>query len=225
MPAIPSAERPGSSDDVERSTRLRGLVARPGHTLTRTIRGEGPQSGSPASTSESAAPSQPLRRRRARQQRMIAVTQAITATSEAIPIHSRGALAPARRRQPMKPSMTTTETRGAPLSRDDPVSEPGPRRSTPGHVKRIGRARTSKTSSPRRRRAPGVISRAVRVVRHQRARLRSRNGGESGWASRNARPSRVVKTACVRATLAHDRGISPARPTVPGAITTPTSGP
>ena len=52
------------------------------------------------------------------------------------------------------PAMTSTETRGAPRRRDEPVSDPGPRPDTEGQARRRGRARTSKTSSPTRRRVP-----------------------------------------------------------------------
>ena len=40
-----------------------------------------------------------------------------------------------------------------------------------------------------------------------------------------ARPSRVDKRRCSLATDAHVSGTTPVRPTVPGATTTPTSGP
>lgn len=201
------------------------LAARPGHTLARTRRGGGAESGSPARTRASAAPSQLLRRRRIRQENTIANPHKRTTAAAARAPNTRGALAAARSRHPMKATMTSTETRGAPRRRDAPVNEPRPRRSTPGHARRRGRGRTSKTSSPRRRRVPGVRAcRACRVL-HLPSRVRTRNGGDIGVESRIARPPFVEKRACSRATLAHDRGTSPARPTVPGASTRPTSGP
>jgi len=105
------------------------------------------------------------------------------------------------------------------------IKQPRPRRSTPGHARRRGRGRTSKTSSPRLRRDPGVRACRVRRVLHLPSRVRTRNGGDAGAGSRTARPPFVEKRTCSRATLAHDRGTSPARPTVPGASTRPTSGP
>ena len=201
------------------------LVARPGHTLARMERGGEAELGSPARTRASAAPSHPLRRRRVRQENTIANPHKSTTAAAARTPNTRGALAAARSRHPMKATMTATETRGAPLRRDVPVNAPRPRRSTPGHARRRGRGRTSKTSSPRRSRVPGVRAcRACRVL-HLPSRVRTRNGGDIGVESRIARPPFVEKRACSRATLAHDRGTSPARPTVPGASTRPTSGP
>ena len=201
------------------------LVARPGHTLARMERGGEAELGSPARTRASAAPSQPLRRRRIRQENAITNPHKRTTAAAARATNTRGALAAARSRHPMKATMTSTENRGAPRRRDAPVNEPRPRRSTPGHVRRRGRGRTSKTSSPRLRRVPGVRACRVRRVLHLPSRVRTRNGGDAGAGSRMARPPFVEKSACSRATLAHDRGISPARPTVPGASTRPTSGP
>ncbi len=201
------------------------LVARPGHTLARMERGGEAELGSPARTRASAAPSQFLRRRRIRQENTIANPHKRTTAAAARATNIRGALAVARSRHPIKATMTSTESRGAPRRRDAPVNEPRPRRSTPGHARRRGRGRTSKTSSPRRRRVPGVRAcRACRVL-HLPSRVRTRNGGDIGVESRIARPPFVEKSACSRATLAHDRGTSPARPTVPGASTRPTSGP
>ena len=50
--------------------------------------------------------------------------------------------------------MTSTEINGAPRRNDDPVIDPRPRFDGEGHAKRRGRARTSKTSSPKRMRPP-----------------------------------------------------------------------
>lgn len=225
-PAIPIvAHCPGSSTAVDRRTRRRMLVARPGHTLARMERGGEAELGSPARTRASAAPSQPLRRRRIRQENAITNPHKRTTAAAARATNPRGALAAARSRHPMKATMTSTESRGAPRRRDAPVNEPRPRRSTPGHARRRGRGRTSKTSSPRLRRVPGVRACRVRRVLHLPSRVRTRNGGDVDAGSRTARPPFVEKSACSRATLAHDRGTSPARPTVPGASTRPTSGP
>ena len=95
----------------------------------------------------------------------------------------------------------------------------------PGHVSARGRPRTSRVSPPRRTRLPGASRLRPRSRCHPRIRVRTRMGDVCGDARRQARPPRVENTACSRATLAQDRGTSPALPTVPGARTRPTSGP
>ena len=121
--------------------------------------------------------------------------------------------------------MTTRETSGAPRRREDPEKTPRPRRSMPGHVSARGRPRTSRVSPPRRTRLPGASRLRPRSRCHPRIRVRTRMGDVCGDARRQARPPRVENSACSRATLAQDRGTSPALPTVPGARTRPTSGP
>ena len=121
--------------------------------------------------------------------------------------------------------MTTRETRGAPRRREDREKRPRPRRSTPGHSNARGRGLTSRVSSPNRSRLPGPSRLRGRRRAHRRALVRTRIEGAPGDVRRRARPPRVENSACSRATLAHDRGTSPARPRGPGPRTMPTSGP
>ena len=222
-----ASHSPGSlpSADADSRTRRPTRVGRPGHTAARTARGGVDEAGSPARMRASAPPSQPRRRRRARHPR---ATEAAIATSTA-PAQA-GASTEGREKverslHNKKPAMTSNETRGAPRRRDDPVSDPRPRPETEGHAKHRGRPRTSKTSSPRWMRVPAGSGRASRERRHRGRRERTRTGEAPGDTRKMARPSRVDKRRCSLATEAHVSGTSPARPTVPGATTTPTSGP
>ena len=221
------AASPGWEDDdaAARITRRPSRVARPGQTAALGMRVGSPVAGSEARTRASAAPSHPRRRLRARRTITTTTTQAMTVTTPASVQSTRGDAAKVCRRQAMRPPMTTRETRGAPRRREDPEKTPRPRRSMPGHVSARGRPRTSRVSPPRRTRLPGVSRLRPRSRCHPRIRVRTRMGDVSGDARRQARPPRVENSACSRATLAQDRGTSPALPTVPGARTRPTSGP
>ena len=141
---------------------------------------------------------------------------------------TRSACAPGTRecrRQAMSTPMTTMETKGAPRRREDAEKAPRPRRSTTGQATARGRGRTSRTSPPSRALRPTARRARAPRRRHTPRRVRTLTGVAPGKVRRRARPSRVEKSACSRATLAHDRGTSPARPTTPGARTSPTSGP
>lgn len=129
------------------------------------------------------------------------------------------------KRQAMSVPMTTTETMGAPRRREDADKAPRPRRSMPGQASERGRGRTSRTSSPSCTFLPSAMQIRAPRRRHRPRRVRTLIGVAPGEVRRHALPPRVEKTACSRATLAHDRGTSPARPTAPGARTRPTSGP
>ncbi len=206
-------------------TRRLSLVARPGQTAARHERGAVPELGSEARTRARADPSQPRRRTSARRTAQIA--QTLTSTPRVAPSvhHSAGGTATERRRQAMSETMTATEISGAPRRREDREKPRRPRRSQPGQSSVRGRGLTSRTSSPRRRRLPGPRRWRGRRRAHRRALVRTRIEGAPGDVRRRARPACVENSACSRATLAHDRGTSPARPRGPGARTRPTSGP
>lgn len=218
---------PGSlaSADAASRTRRPTRVGRPGHTAARAERGGADEAGSPARIRDRAPPSQPKRRRRARHARTTAATIATSTTPAQAGASTEGSETDKRSLHSRKPPMTSTETRGAPRRRDDPVSDPRPRPEDAGQARRRGRPRTSKTSCPRRMRVPAGRGRASRWRRHRGSRARTRTGAAPGDTRRTARPPRVENRRCSRATDAHVSGTSPARPTVPGASTTPTSGP
>ena len=222
-----ASHSPGSLPSAEDDSRTRRptRVGLPGHTAARTARGGEAEAGSPARIRASAPPSQPRRRRRARHNKASDAAIAISTTPAQIGASAEGREMVERSLHNRQPAMTSTETRGAPRRREDPVSDPRPRPEAEGHAKRRGRARTSKTSSPRRTRAPAGSGRASRYRRHSGTRERTRTGEVPGDTCKTARPSRVEKRRCSLATEAHVSGTSPARPTAPGATTTPTSGP
>ena len=141
---------------------------------------------------------------------------------------TRSACAPGTKecsRHAMSAPMTTMETKGAPRRREDAEKAPRPRRSTTGQATARGRGRTSRTSPPIRALLPAARRARAPRRRHTPRRVRTLTGVAPGKVRRRARPPRVEKSACSRATLAHDRGTSPVRPTTPGARTSPTSGP
>ena len=222
-----ASHSPGSlpSADADSRTRRPTRVGRPGHTAARAARGGADEAGSPARTRASAPPSQPRRRRRARHPRATEATIATSTTPAQAGASTEGREIVERSLHNKKPAMTSSETRGAPRRRDDPVSDPRPRPDTEGQARCRGRARTSKTSSPNWMRVPAGSGRASRERRHRGRRERTRTGEAPGDIRKTARPSRVDKRRCSLATEAHVSGTSPARPTLPGATTTPTSGP
>ena len=225
MPIV--SHSPGSlpSADADSRTRRPTRVGRPGHTAARAARGGEDEAGSPARIRASAPPSQPRRRRRARHAKAIEATTATSATPVQAGTRTEGSEMLERSLHRRTPAMTSTETRGAPRRRDEPVRDPRPRPEAAGQDKRRGRTRTSKTSSPRRTRVPAGSGRSLRYRRHRGRYERTRTGETPGDTRKTARPSRVDRRRCSLATEAHVSGTSPARPTVPGATTTPTSGP
>ena len=222
-----ASHSPGSLPSAEDDSRTRRptRVGLPGHTAARTARGGEAEAGSPARIRASAPPSQPRRRRRARHNKASDAAIAISTTPAQIGASAEGREMVERSLHNRKPAMTSTETRGAPRRREEPVSDPWPRPEAAGQAKRRGRARTSKTSSPRRMRVPAGSGRFSRYRRHRGRCERTRMGETPGDSRKTARPSRVDRRRCSLATEAHVSGTSPARPTVPGATTTPTSGP
>lgn len=187
-----------------RVTREPSPRARPGHTAARQDAGGVPVSGSEASTRARAAPSHPRRRRRARLTHAIAQTHARRTTMAA---PTRSVCAPGTRecrRQAMSTPMTTMETKGAPRRREDAEKAPRPRRSTTGQATARGRGRTSRTSPPIRALRPAARRARAPRRRHGPRRVRTLTGVAPGKVRRRARPSRVEKSACSRATLAHD---------------------
>ena len=222
-----ASHSPGSLPSAEDDSRTRRptRVGLPGHTAARTARGGEAEAGSPARIRASAPPSQPRRRRRARHDKATEAAIAASTTPAQAGASTEDSETLERSLHSRNPAITSTETRGAPRRREDPVNDPRPRPETEGHAKRRGRARTSKTSSPRRTRAPAGSGRASRYRRHSGTRERTRTEEAPGDTRKTARPSRVEKRRCSLATEAHVSGTSPARPTAPGATTTPTSGP
>ena len=222
-----ASHSPGSLPSAEDDSRTRRptRVGLPGHTAARAERGGADEAGSPARIRDSAPPSQPRRRRRARHARTTAAMIATSTTPAQAGASIEDSETDERSLHRRNPPMTSTETRGAPRRRDDPVSDPRPRPEGAGQARRRGRPRTSKMSSPRRMRVPAGRGWASRWRRHRGSRARTRTGAAPGNTRRTARPSRVENRRCSRATDAHVSGRSPARPTVPGASTTPTSGP
>lgn len=225
MPIASHSPGSGASAHADSRTRRPGRVGRPGHTAARAARGGEAEAGSPASIRASAPPSHPRRRRRARHARTSAATITASTTPTQAGASTEGAETLERSLHRTNPAIMSTETRGAPRRRDDPVSDPRPRPKAEGQAKRRGRSRTSKTSSPRRTRAPAGSGRASRYRRHRGTLERTRTGEAPGDTRKTARPSLVEKWRCFLATEAHVSGTTPARPTVPGATTTPTSGP
>lgn len=203
--------------------RLR-VDALPGHTGARNERGASADAGSDARTRDRAAPSQPRRRRCARNARAIAAPSSAAMKHPARGRSNAGRGDMARRRQAISASMRIAEARGSTRRRENPLNAPRPGRSLPGHVRRRGRGRTSKVSSPRRIVAPGPSARPSRAGSGTRRRD-TRRIEEEPTERRTAFPFVVEKIACSRAMLALDNGMSPARPTTPGARASPTSGP
>ena len=159
-----ASHSPGSlpSADADSRTRRPKRVGRPGHTAARTARGGADEAGSPARMRASAPPSQPRRRRRARHDKATEAAIATSTTPAQAGASTEGSETLERSLHRRKPAMMSTETRGAPRRRDEPVSDPRPRPEAEGHAKHRGRPRTSKTSSPRRMRVPAGSGRASR---------------------------------------------------------------
>lgn len=222
-----ASHSPGSlaSAEADSSTRRLSRVGRPGHTAARAARGEEDEAGSPARIRASAPPSQPRRRRHARHDKAIEAAIAASTTPAQIGASMEGTEMVERSLHNRKPAMTSTETRGAPRRREEPVRDPRPRPEADGQAKRRGRDRTSKTSSPKRTWVPAGSGRSLRYRCHRGRCERTRTGEAPGDTRKTARPPRVDKRRCSLATEAHVSGTSPARPTDPGATTTPTSGP
>ena len=143
-----ASHSPGSlaSADAASRTRRPTRVGRPGHTAALAARGGADEAGSPARTRDSAPPSQPRRRRRARHARATAATIATSTTPAQAGTSAEGSETDERSLHSRKPPMTSTETRGAPRRRDDPVIDPG--------LVRKVRARPGAEAAPALRRCP-----------------------------------------------------------------------
>ena len=185
---IHASDSPEASPDLLAASRTRRptRVGRPGHTAALAARGGADEAGSPARTRDSAPPSQPRRRRRARHARATAATIATSTTPAQAGASAEGSETDERSLHSRKPPMTSTETRGAPRRRDDPVIDPRPRPEGAGQARRRGRPRTSKMSSPRRMRVPAGRGRVSRWWRHRGSRARTRTGEAPGDTRKTA---------------------------------------
>lgn len=225
MPSEAASSGREDDEGATSATRRRSHVARPGHTATLRSRGGTLAVGSEASTRAKAAPSHPRLRLCTRLSTARTQTHARTPMTPPRVQSTRGDTGTERSRHTISEAMTRNETRGAPRRKAAPGDVALPRRSTPGHARVHGRERTSKVSAPTRSLLPGA-SRFFRCRRRHRPRRVHTWIGEAPVAVRRcALPARVENVACSRAMLEHAKGTCPARPTVPGAMTSPTSGP